>query len=85
MAAVKPDKIREETYDMIRNAIEKAYHITPLGRSTDGLVYPNHLDGEHIVIKVIRKKKDYKDSELKPILTYQEQIEEYNKKKEVKE
>jgi hypothetical protein len=85
MAAVKPDKIREETYDMIRNAIEKLRGITPIGRAKEGLVYENHLDGEHIVIKVIRKKNDYLDSELKPILNYQEQIEEYNKKKEVKE
>ena len=82
MAATKPDKIREETYDMIRNAMEKTYNTTPLGRSKEGLVYENHLDGEHIVIKVIRKKKDYEDDELKSILSYNEQIEEYNKSKE---
>jgi hypothetical protein len=84
MAATKPDKTREETYDFIVSALQEKGRL-PLGRSKEGLVYENHLDGEHIVIKVIKKKDPVAYADLTEITTYKEKIEQYQKDKENKE
>ena len=84
MAAVKPDKIRMETYDRIRCAVESKYGITPLGKSNEGLVYENHVDGEQIVIKVIRKKNPYAICNLESVLSYGEQLLAYEENKKNK-
>jgi len=81
MAATKPDKIREETYDMVVKGMRKI-GVEPIGRHAEGIVFKNHLDGEHIVIKVIRKKKPLPKHEIVPHITYEEKIIEYNNKKE---
>lgn len=80
MAATKPDKIREESYDFIVKALE-AQGKELIGRCKDGLVMENHLDGEHIVIKVIKKKKDVPSDEIVPITTYEEKIKAYEDNK----
>ena len=82
MARTKPDKIREETYDMIVESFLKTRNVSPLGRTNEGLVYENHLDGEHVVIKVIKKKNEVLEEDLNPITTYVDKIAEYEKEKE---
>jgi hypothetical protein len=83
MAATKPDKIREETYDFVVEALKKiGKH--PIGRSSEGLVYENHLDGEHVVIKVIKKKNPVEYKDLQGISTYVEKLVLYEKGKEEK-
>lgn len=81
MAKTKPDKIREETYDDIVKGMMSMGR-EPIGRSKEGLVFENHLDGEHVVVKVIKKKSPVKD--LEPIFSYKEQIKEYEDKKNEK-
>ncbi len=80
MAATKPCKIREETYDFVVEGM-KAIGINPIGRCSDGLVYANHLDGEQVVIKVIKKKNQIPQEEILPITTYAQKIEKYNTRK----
>jgi hypothetical protein len=84
MAATKPDKIREETYDFIVKALKESMGKTPVGRSQEGIVYENHLDGEHVVIKVIKKKNPIAENEISPILTYKEKLTLYEAEKEEK-
>ena len=80
MAATKPDKIREETYDFIVEALStQGKH--PLGRSKEGIVYENHLDGEHVVIKVIKKKNPVEDEDMSPIMSYKEKLQAYEEEK----
>lgn len=81
MAATKPDKIREETYDSVVEALAQTGKY-PVGRSKEGLVYENHLDGEHIVIKVIKKKNSVPSDDIDPVTTYTEKLEMYEKEKE---
>ena len=83
MAAIKPCKIREETYDFVVEAL-KLLGKNPIGRVTDGLVYENHLDGEQIVIKVIKKKKEISSEEMMPVINYEEKLKQYNASKEKK-
>jgi len=83
MAATKPDKIREETYDFVVEALKKIGK-NPIGRSPEGLVYENHLDGEHVVIKVIKKKNPVEEKDLQDILTYEEKLALYEQAKEEK-
>jgi hypothetical protein len=83
MAATKPDKIREETYDFVVKGMS-AIGIEPVGRSQEGLVYENHLDGEHVVIKVIKKKTPVPQNEILPIISYKEKLIVYEKEKEEK-
>ena len=71
MAAVKPDKIREEFYDFVVAGLE-GQGFTPVGRSKEGLVFENHIDGEHVVVKVIKKKNQVSENELAPVTTYEE-------------
>ena len=80
MAAVKPDKIREEFYDFVTKALE-AQGITPVGRSKEGLVFENHVDGEHVVVKVIKKKNQVAEGDLGPVTTYEEKMAEYETEK----
>ncbi len=81
MARTKPDKIREESYDFLVEALEKINKKAE-GRSKEGLVIKNHLDGEHIVIKVIKKKDPVQDIE--PITTYKEKLQIYEESKKIK-
>ena len=81
MAKTKPDKIREETYDFVVKALARMDK-EPVGRSKEGLVYENHLDGEHVVIKVIKKKNSVPFNEIDPVTTYLEKLGEYEKEKE---
>ncbi len=83
MAATKPDKIREETYDFIVQCLQEKGK-EAIGRNKEGLVYENHLDGEHIVIKVIKKKNPVLEEELEEITTYQQKIISYEQEKENK-
>jgi len=76
MAAVKPDKIREEFYDFVVAGLE-GQGFTPVGRSKEGLVFENHIDGEHVVVKVIKKKNQVSENELAPVTTYEEKITQY--------
>ena len=81
MAKTKPDKIREETYDFVVEALTSIGKL-PVGRSKEGLVYENHLDGEHVIIKVIKKKNPVPEEEITPATTYKEKLQEYEKEKE---
>ena len=80
MAATKPDKIREEMYDFIVQAM-RLINQEPVGRHKNGLVYKNHLDGEHIIVKVIKKRDEVPAAELTPITTYAEKIKMYKSNK----
>jgi hypothetical protein len=80
MAATKPDKIREETYDFIVEAL-LSQGKEPVGRSKEGLIYENHLDGEHVVIKVIKKKNPVEEEDISPIMNYQEKLKAYEEEK----
>lgn len=84
MAATKPDKIREETYDFVVEAL-KDMGKDPIGRSNEGLVYENHLDGEHIVVKIIKKKNPVPEEDMTPVTTYQEKMTAYEEAKQNKE
>ncbi len=83
MAATKPDKVREETYDFIVECLKDRSR-EPVGRSKEGLVYESHLDGEHIVVKVIKKKSSIPEEEIEPVTTYKEKIALYEEQKENK-
>ncbi len=85
MARTKPDKTREETYDMIVGCLKSRLNKTPVGRSSEGLVYENHLDGGHVVIKVIKKKEDVPMEEISPVLNYAEQMAKYEEDKNKKQ
>jgi len=76
MAAVKPDKIREEFYDFVVAGLA-TQELTPVGRSKEGLVYENHIDGEHIVVKVIKKKNQVSEDDMGDVTTYGEKLAEY--------
>ncbi len=81
MAATKPCKIREESYDFVVKAL-RSLGREPLGRAEEGIVYENHLDGEQIVIKVVKKKKEIPSEEMMPVTTYEEKLKQYNAGKE---
>ena len=82
MARTKPDKIREETYDFLVEALyEYGKEKEIVGRSKEGIVMTNHLDGEHVIIKVIKKKKEIPSDEITAITTYEEKIKEYERSK----
>ena len=83
MAAVKPDKIREEIYDFVVAGLQEQ-GFAPVGRSKEGLVYENHVDEEHVVVKVIKKKNQVPQEELGEITTYEEKIAQYEAEKKEK-
>ncbi len=83
MAAIKPDKIREEVYDTVVEGM-KTQGFEPIGRCKEGLVYTNHIDDEQVVIKVIKKKKEIPAEEITPITNYEEKITTYEAEKEKK-
>ncbi len=80
MAAIKPDKIREEMYDAVVAGLE-TQGFTPVGRSKEGLVYENTTDGEHVVVKVIKKKNMVDEDDIGGISTYAEKLAAYETEK----
>ncbi len=76
----KPDKIREEMYDKVVEGL-KEQGMEPFGRNKEGLVYENHVDGEHVVIKVIKKKTMIPEEEVAEVITYEEKLKMYEDKK----